>query len=258
MTYDPTVLNVTKVDEGPFLLSVGPTALAQHEAIENLETVPPTGQVYYSSSLQGAGALTGASGSGVLLNVTFRIVLEGASTLHLIPYQEAYVPGRGIVEDGVFFLTLEFVNIIPDLKDASYGTPVSLLARPEVINIGENTTISGRVTGDAAASITSVNLEYVKEGGSWTFLSALPTNESGFFTYQFNANKTADYQFRIYFTIDGKQVQSLVAVVTVEDISSHFYYVYYVLLALILIIAAVVAVYYIRKRRKPEEIPEPS
>lgn len=257
--YDPTVLNVTQVDEGPFLKSPGTgTALAQCYAEEKLDKVPPTGEVFYSSALTGAGALTGVSGTGVLLNVTFRVLSEGASELHLVPYRQGYYEGK-MKEDGVFLLNYpDFVNTYPDIKDAYYGTPVSISARPEVINVGESTTVSGDVSGNARASVTSVNLEYIKEGGNWTFLAAVPTNGSGFFTYQFTANETADYQFRVYFTLAGKNAQSLVAVVTVEDISSHFYYVYYILAALILIIAAIIIVYYIRKRRRPEEFPIPS
>jgi hypothetical protein len=194
----------------------------------------------------------------VYLNVTFRVVSEGASALHLVPYRQGFYEGE-MKEDGVFLLSYpDFVNTYPDIKDAYYGTPVSISAHPEVINVGESTTLSGAVSGNARASVTSVNLEYTKEGGDWTFLAAVPTNGSGFFTYQFTANEIADYQFRVYFTLAGKNAQSLVAVVTVQNISSHFYYVYYILAALILSIAAIIIVYYIRKRRRPEEFPLPS
>jgi hypothetical protein len=262
-TYDPTVLNVTQVVEGSFLQMPGPnpgTIIGQLYAEEDLGSVPPTGKVFYSAAISYGSTkfLTGASGSGTLLNVTFRVLSEGASQFHLVPYRQAFLPGHGIIEEGVFFQNLEFVNTYPSLKDGFYGTPVSLSVSPDVINVGESATLKGRVTGTAAGSVTSVNLEYVEEGGNWTVLAALPTDESGNFTYQFTGNKTGDYEFRIFFTLAGKYVQSLVAVVTVEDISSHFYYVYYILAALILIIGAAVVVHFIRMKRRPEEFPLPS
>lgn len=120
LTYDPTVLNVTKVAEGPFLQSGGPTAVAQSYAEENLESQPPKGEVYYSSAIIGTGALTGASGSGVLLNVTFRVVSAGSSALHLLSYNE------GTGGSGTYFIHINpdssQAEVIPNLEDGFYGS----------------------------------------------------------------------------------------------------------------------------------------
>lgn len=120
MTYDPTVLNVTEVSEGPFLQSAGSTAVAQSYAEENLESQPPKGEVYYSSAIIGTGALTGASGSGILLNVTFRVVSVGSSVLHLLSYNE------GTGGSGTYFIhinsDLSQAEVIPNLEDGFYGS----------------------------------------------------------------------------------------------------------------------------------------
>jgi hypothetical protein len=120
LTYDPRVLNVTEVSEGPFLQSAGPTIVAQSYAEENLESQPPKGEVYYSSAIIGTGALTGASGSGVLLNVTFRVVSVGSSVLHLLSYNE------GTGGSGTYFIHLNSdlsqTEIVPNLWDGFYGS----------------------------------------------------------------------------------------------------------------------------------------
>ena len=245
-TYNPRVLNVTQVVEGPFLPSAGPTLVAQAYAEENLQSEPPSGRVSYSAAIT-TGAV--ASGSGVLLNVTFRVVSEGATELYLLPYE------AGTSGPGTYFLNLQFVEILPDLKDGSYGSPVSLSANPGVINVGGSTTLSGRVSGSGAVNVSSVNLEYMEAGGNWSGLGSVPTNGSGFFSYQWTGNETGDYEFRVSFTLEGKTVHSLIATVTVQDITSHIDYVYDALVVLIVIIVAAVVVYYIRKKRRPEELP---
>lgn len=247
--YDPTVLNVTQVAEGPFLPSFGQTILAQSYAEENLRSEPPTGEVFYASAITGAAALQGASGSGVLLNVTFRVISEGASQLHLLTYT------AGTSGLGTYFLDLEGVETLPNLEDGFYGTPVSLSAKPDVMNVGENTTLSGRVTGSAAGSVPSVNLEYMKAGGNWSLLQSLPTSGSGLFSYQWTGSEIGDFEFRVSFTLEGKTVHSLIAMVTVEDLTSHIGYVYDALLGLIAVIVAAVAIYYLRKRRRPADLP---
>jgi len=120
LTYDPTVLNVTDVSEGPFLQSAGTTIVAQLYAEENLTSEPPKGEVYYSSAVTGTNALTSATGSGVLLNVTFSVVSAGSSALHLLSYNE------GTGGAGTYFIHLNSdlsqAEVIPNLEDGFYGS----------------------------------------------------------------------------------------------------------------------------------------
>lgn len=252
LTFDPTVLNTTVADiiQGPFMpagaLVVGPSVAV------DLQHSPPTGEVFWTATTIGAII----SGSGVLLNITFTVISEGAAQIHL----GAYKPGSSDQNGNVFLssdmVSGQFVEIIPSaLIDGYYGTPVSLSARPDLFNVGGTTTLSGRVTGSAAATVSSVELEYAQESGNWTVLTAVPTNASGFFSYQWTGNQAGFYQFRVSLTLTGSTVTSLVIQVTVVDISSHIYILYYLLAALIVAVGVVSASYYVRRRRKPEDIP---
>ena len=250
-TYDPTVLNVTQVFEGPFLLSAGPTATAQQMAIEDMKSQPPTGVVYYSSAII-SGAV--ASGSGVLVNVTFRVVSGGGAQLHLIPYS------GGTSGPGTYFLDINFAEMIPTrLEDGYYGSPVSLSARPDVIYAGGNTTLSGSLSGPAAMNVNSINLEYSQGGEVWTALALVPVNGSGFYSYQWAVDSTAgfaEYEFRVHYMSEGKTYYSSIVAVTVQALSTPLIsYAYYALIVLIVVIVAVAVFYIIRRRRRPEELP---
>jgi hypothetical protein len=251
-TYDPMVLNATQVAEGPFLLSGGyPTAIAQLYAEVDNEAQPPTGEVFYASSIMGPPV----SGSGILLNVTFSVISDAASRLHLLPYQR--VPGY----PGTFFLDVNFVEMVPsaqNLRDGFYGSPISLSAKPDIIDVGDITTLSGSLYGPSLGLVSSVNIEYSTTGGNWTTLAALPANTSGFFTYQWSGNESNEYLFRVYYTYQNETASSQTVVVTVQPIAvSHLNYVYYALVALVVIAAAATIISYIRKRRAPEDTPAP-
>jgi hypothetical protein len=251
-TYDPTMLNVTQVLEGPFLPSAGPTATAQLMAVENFDVHPPTGEVYYSSAIV-SGAV--ASGTGVLLNVTFRVVSGGGSPLHLVSYS------AGTGGSGTYFLDINFAEMIPArLEHGFYGSSITLSAKPEVINSGEKITLSGSLSGPAAATLSSVSIEYNKDGGAWATLATVPTNGSGIFSYQWTGAETAEFtefEFRISYQLEGKIYYGPIAIVAVEAVPpSLLGYVYVALAILIAVIVAIPVVSFIRKRRRPEELPE--
>lgn len=77
MTYSPSVLNITAVTEGPFLKQAGNTAYL--EPSFNNET----GWVAYGRSLLPFPE-TGASGTGILAYVTFKVETEGKTELRLV------------------------------------------------------------------------------------------------------------------------------------------------------------------------------
>lgn len=76
VTFDPGVLSVAGVAEGPFLKSVNTTAWPTPK-IDNEK-----GYVLASSSLMPPYPLQGVSGNGVLANITFTVKSGGSSTLH--------------------------------------------------------------------------------------------------------------------------------------------------------------------------------
>lgn len=260
ITYDPTVLNVTQVVEGPFLPSVGQTIVAQQYAEENFQVDPPTGTVYYSSAILPTSptALKGASGSGVLLNVTFRVVSEGSAQLHLIPYTGAGVKGT----PGTYFIRLkpDYTNLneIPAaLEDGFYGSPISLSADPIVINVGESTTLSGSVSGSAVANGTRVDFEYRKESGIWSDLGTVLTNASGYFSRQWTGNETGLFEFQVAYTVAEKTTNGPVVVVSVEQGGVIAGVIIYAIVGLVvlIVIVAVAVIARIRRRGKGSEEP---
>jgi parallel beta-helix repeat protein len=111
--YNPQVLNATNVTEGTFLTSVRPTLVAQLDSETNWTARPPTAEVSYAASLTDEPP-PDASGTGILLNVTFQVVSDYSTDLDLVPY----IAGSG--EAGTYFLTRDSVEVIPTLQNASY------------------------------------------------------------------------------------------------------------------------------------------
>ena len=203
-TYDLTVLNATQVVEGPFLPSAGPTIVAQQEA-ERITSI--VGAVNYSSAIT-SGAT--ASGSGILLNVTFTVLSEGSAHFHLIPFSPfGHYPGT-------YFLDIQFNNIVPSLVDGFYGSPVSLTAYPSMITVGDSTTLSGSVSGSSIANITSVDIMYRPQGGSWADLGTVSTNGSGYFLRQWTSSESGVFEFQVAFTLNGKITNSSILDVIVQ------------------------------------------
>jgi parallel beta-helix repeat protein len=114
--YDPEVLEAVSILEGPFLPSFGSTLLLLNETKEDLEATPPYAEVRFTDSLM--GDVPGANGSGLLFNVTFRVLSDGSSHLHFVEY----VPKSG--GDGTYFVDRNSNEIYPELYDGFYGTGV--------------------------------------------------------------------------------------------------------------------------------------
>jgi hypothetical protein len=76
--WNPQVLNLTSISEGPFLKSVGATLFTS--AIDN-QTAIKNGLL--PEAFCGLESATGATGSGVLANVNFTALAPGASSISL-------------------------------------------------------------------------------------------------------------------------------------------------------------------------------
>ncbi|MGA2309369.1 MAG: cohesin domain-containing protein [Candidatus Bathyarchaeia archaeon] len=256
-TYDALVLNVTKVVEGPFMPSVGPTISNIAQGMIN----DVLGGVNYSSSETFFDASRGgyleASGSGILLNVTFTVLSEASSNFHLLSYAE----GSG--GSGTYFLTLDSnlnaIEIVPSLAaDGFYGSPISLVASQTLITVGDSVMITGKISGSSSFNITSVDLVYSKEGGNWSDLASLTANSTGYFSYQWTPTESGPFEFQITYTTAGKTRNSPAMLVIVQP-SLHGYgiYVFYALAGVIAFIVAVVIVLNVRGRLKRATEPPP-
>jgi len=239
-TYDPSVLQCVSVIEGPFMLSVGQTIVAQSTFASITDTLY---EVEYASA--GISGNT-ASGSGILLNVTFTVISEGASALNLI----TYYPGGQY--PGTYFedINNNVETPLPNLSDGYYGSPVSLTTSATLPTVGQSIMLSGKVGGSLTGNITSVDLAYEPMNGNWTALATLPANGSGFFSYQWTPNMSGVFEFQISFNFTGKTTYSSALQIVVQP-SLHGYglYVLYALLGIVVFIAAASIVLHVRNSR---------
>ncbi len=93
VTFNPTVLNCVRIAEGPFLKSINKTMMPK--TIDNSR-----GYVLAAATFVPPNPPAGATGSGILANITFSVKSGGGSTLHLD-------------ETLTYFRTLQAGNVIP-------------------------------------------------------------------------------------------------------------------------------------------------
>jgi hypothetical protein len=238
-TYDLTVLKAVEVVEGPFMESVGATIVAQKYAAPISDTL---GEVYYASA--GISYQT-ASGSGILLNVTFTVLSEGSSQFHLIHYLATGT------NPGTFFADINSNVAVPNLIDAFYGSPISLTASQTLFDVGETITLSGKVSGSLTGSITSGELVYKSLNGNWADLGSISVNSSGYFSYQWTAIENGAFEFQISFSSAGKMTNSTVVEVIVQPrLQGYGNYVLYAGLGFLVFIVAAVIILHVRSSRK--------
>jgi len=107
ITFNPAVLNAVRVAEGPFLKNVNKTAWPK-PVIDNSQ-----GYIFASSSLMPPYPPAGATGSGLLANITFAVKSGGSSTLHFD-------------EELTYFRTIQSGSVIPIegvvRQDGAYGS----------------------------------------------------------------------------------------------------------------------------------------
>jgi len=115
LRYDPQVLNVTNILEGPFLPSAGSTFPLNNTA-QSLNTTPPTTRLIFVDTKISDEPAADASGNGTLLTITFQVLSNGSTQLQFYPYV-----GTG-TSVGTYFLKRDLTAIIPQLHNGSYGS----------------------------------------------------------------------------------------------------------------------------------------
>ena len=105
VTFNPSILNAVRVAEGPFLKTAGITMMPK-ASIDNSK-----GYILAADTLKPPYPAAGASGSGILANVTFSVKSSGGSALHFdetLTYfrtvqGESVIPIEGVVrQDGTY------------------------------------------------------------------------------------------------------------------------------------------------------------
>jgi hypothetical protein len=238
LRFNPEVLNVTNILEGPFLPSHGTTMVLLNESRVDLDATPPLGQVYYVASLW--GDVPGASGSGLLFTVTFQVLSEGSSLLQFMAY-----PGGGS-EIGTYFMDPDTKEILPELVDGFYGT--SFLFSPDLskVNVGGNVSFSCQILG--ISQVLTVTLQHRKVGGEWMDLETKPTNASGFVSFLWTPTEAGVFEFKVYTLLENILVKSEIVSVSVEAVFDFMTYIYIGVAVFVILIVAVIFIYKRRKR----------
>lgn len=239
LRYDPIVLRMLNILEGPFLPSGGETFVINETRVYE-DAEPPYGQVYYVSTI--LGEVPGVNGSGVLFTVTFEVRSDGSSHLELFEY-----PGGG-VSIGTYFMDPELHEIIPDLYNGFYGTPILFSPSSSEVNVGENVTFSGQVLGVEEA--LNVTIYYRKQGGSWSALAILQANATGHFSYVWPTSESGVFEFKTSTVLEDVPVESSIVTVTVK--SGDYLYLY-IGVGIAIVIVIVLAFVLMRRRGRREE-----
>jgi hypothetical protein len=117
LRYDPAVLNATNIVEGPFLPSFRQTLFLPNWATNYADTPPRSAGIFVGDTLMDFGNGTDASGSGVLVTITFKVVGQGSTELQLFPHN--LTPVSNV--EGTYFLDRYKNGILPELYNGSYG-----------------------------------------------------------------------------------------------------------------------------------------
>lgn len=240
-TYDLTVLNVTDVEEGPFMKSAGATLVARNESVPISDTL---GEVTYAS----AGFSLGTpSGSGILCNVSFTVLSTGSVQFHLVPY-DGSVPAP----PGTYLVDINSNVAVPNLSDGFYGSPISFTASQTLANLGDTVTLSGKISGSLTENITSVDLMYKPLlNNNWAHLASLPTNSSGYFSYQWTSSESGAFEFQVSFSFAGKVTNGTVLEVIVQPrLQGYGIYVIYAGFGFVAFIVAAAVILRVRSSRK--------
>jgi hypothetical protein len=248
LRFDPDVLSIASILEGPFLSSFGPTTPILNSALQ-------AGQILFADAIA-TPSIVYASGSGVLFNVTFQVIAAGSSILELKQYPGGGVTTGTYFSDGVIVVfPPKYTEIVPDLFNGFYGTPLLLLADLSKVNAGGDVTFSCQSLG--VSGVLNVTLQCSKEGGAWVDVQTKQSNASGFVSFVWPSKEAGDYDFEVYTLIEGVVAYSPTVSVSVEAVSNFMTYVYVGgAVFAILIAVGVFFVYRRRKRAVSEELKE--
>jgi len=207
MTFDPTVLNVTGIVEGPFLADFAASdpwvfSWWLGEIIDNTN-----GWVSAGCSLYDAFPPTnpdGADGDGVLATVTFNVKSEGSSDLHFVytlihlmdPVDLIPVPIPHTAEDGFFsnIIDAAVIDVIP-AADQAYPTWTIPLNITVTVSNNAPTQVNFTVTAyyenvTAAYEIGTQNVTNLSGGSQLNLTFSWNVTDVGWGLYTIKANVT--------------------------------------------------------------------
>jgi len=256
MSFNSTILNVTSVMQGPFLKTVSNNTYSPKPVINNWK-----GTVAASEAFLPTFPPQGATGSGLLVNITFHVIDEGESPLHfyytaLRGYKGNMYPIDHTVVDGFFAYPLlrdiAITSVKPSLTSVSAGEPVTINVTVE--NQGEIEEIFD-VTSPSKPSISLLcdsteietkTINNLTQGGSKTLSFSWDTKDVAEGNHTITAVAS-----RLMGETDTADNTYTNVVVTVTPSSTFPAQLFIVIIAVIAVAAVCAAVLLYTRRRKP-------
>ena len=260
LRYNPLVLEALNITKGDFLTRGNPET-PMFEAVKNVthdpDADPPFGRVHYVATL--LPPATPVTGSESIINVTFTVVGEGASTFDLIRYTyDPDVPSG--VPYGTYFVDDDGKEWEPVLQDGTYGSPVYLRVNGETstkVTSGQNVNITGHVfqpSEEVNVTGLTVSIHYRKVGETvfGNFLQNVTTNVNGDFSYQWKNPDVGSYELKASSSVGSARVESNIATLLVEAPGLDWLLIG-ALVAIVVVVLTGVYLYFRRARRRKAE-----
>lgn len=241
LEYDPTVLEAINLTEGPFLRSFGETFIAQSNITD--------GQIWFTEAL--TGSVSGATGSGTLVTVTFNVTGTGVSPLYLTPYDAITDKGTHLA-DSYVDVHGQWTGrvVVPDYVDGIYGSPITISISQTKIKVGENITISGSLVEGAGPDVSL----YYRHAGETAWISlANVTAVNGAYSYVWVKPDAGSYDIKGVTSYLGETLDSLPRSFTVEAPGMDILTIVAIVLVVVIVVIAVAVVYFKKIRKKEEE-----
>ena len=155
VTWDPSVLSVTKVTKGPFLTSNGDSDIFPPVTIDNVNGIIKGGPA------QTLLSPTGVSGDGVLVKITFSVVGSGVSNVNLnsISLLDPTTPNHlslAFTQGPVLTITIAGSNPTPTPTPTTTATPTPTPNSGSTIHVSTNQ--NGYLPGDLVQ--VTANVKY--------------------------------------------------------------------------------------------------
>lgn len=188
ISWQPTLLNVTEIEEGPFLNQEG-----AYNTTFAAQIFQEEGYLYANCTLVGEPDAVSASGNGTLFTVTFLVEVGGITDLHLYDIMLLDYEGAEIlyeVKDGYFSNALRDVAI------------VSVEASPNKVRTGDYVSIT-IIAKNKGTSVESFDVIVYYNDNS---MGTLHISDLGF-----DAEKTLTFSWSTKYVIEGEYVIKVVA-----------------------------------------------
>jgi len=247
MSWDPALLNVTSVEEGPFLNR------SAYDTTFNKQILQEEGRLYANCSLFGEPPEVSASGNGTLVSVNFLVEAVGSTVLELLNTRLLNYEGEGVfhvTNDGYFDnsglrrdVSIVSVEASPTTVEAGDSVSISVVAR----NDGDATENFDVIVYWGDNNIGTVSTSDLSPGAQKTLTFSWKTE--GMAEGNHTIKATASAVIWEANTDDNTYINGYVAITPPEETFSVPPTLIAAVIIVILIVVAIIGVMLLRKRR---------